>query len=672
MGVFANDVRYGKILGPNQRGFNRARWHSQLNQPGMDADDIRLLNAGLFFDDLLSYLRDEKKISEIGLTPYAIIRLTVALATFNLFQLLEAANNKLPKRAPQKTVLMSDLIEQTVELASGQRFTPDELLTGAGDGLKHMLRELLTANKSATQLAEDQADEKSLHEINQEFNKAILYQCAAEYWNDCVGNGYGIVSIGEDVKLLPFDKEIEIARTVSTYRRQNVTLQHQSALVEFWDNKLSQDEKKHLCQLKLVNRVSGRERIERIELGMKAKSLSANARAFAEKFSIRDGYYKHLLDEGLPKFKNISLKQVLDGWLVLHSLSLVIYDSFKALAELDAKGLLQYAPRIPARVLTSTFSKALSLTTDQATNLVNVFVFDPNSNCEVWTQPLVRLGHDFCLVIPCIHSVQLLRLAEGWMRQGGLDLNRKGPEFEKFCVDELKESIGQSPIKSSVILLDRSFRFSPPGENMEEIDIVIIVNKVVLLVEAKCILWPDDALQFSNYRDKVEQAVEQVVRKKHAAERNANEFAKKVRQLGFHLEPEFTVVACVLSNSAIYSGFPISGVAIVDLPILKAFFLNEHTKFESRQAGNVVRQHKISFYSDASEAEQVLSSYLLDPPQLSDTKASVKSRELVFPVAVGESGQLIQELYSVELDADEMLKRYGLASELGSSSVSDA
>ena len=661
MGVFANDVRYGKIPGPNQRGFNRARWHSQLDQPGIDADDIRLLNAGLFFDDLLSYLRDEKKISKIGLTPHAIIRLTVALTTFNLFQIHQAASIKFPEKAPRKPVLVSELIEQTVELASGQSFTPDELLTGAGDGLKHMLRELLTADTSATQLGEDQADEKSLSEINQEFNKAILYQCAAEYWNDCVGNGYGIVSVGEDVKLLPFDKEIEIARTISTYRRQNVTLQQQSALVEFWDNKLSQDEKRRLCQVKLVSRVSGRERIERIELGLKAKILSATARAFAGKLSIHNGYYKHLLDEGLPKFKNISLKQVLDGWQVLHSLSLVIYDSLKPLAEIDAKGLLQYAPRIPAHVLTSTFSKALSLTTDQAVNLISVFVFDPNTNCEVWTQPLVRLGHDFCLAIPCIHSVQLLRIAEGWMRQGGLDLNRKGPEFEKFCIEELKECIDQSPIKSSVILIDQSVRFSPPGENMEEID---IVNKVVLLVEAKCILWPDDALQFSNYRNTVEQAVEQVVRKKKALERNTNEFAKKVRQLGFDLEPEFTVVACVLTNSAIYSGFPISGVAIVDLPILKAFFLNEHIKFESRQAGNVVRQHKITFYSDASQAEQVLGSYLMDPPQLSDTKASLKSRELVFPVTVGESGQLIQELYTVELDADEMLKRYGLASEL--------
>lgn len=247
------------------------------------------------------------------------------------------------------------------------------------------------------------------------------------------------------------------------------------------------------------------------------------------------------------------------------------------------------------------------------------------------------------------------------MRQGGLDLDRRGPEFEQFCRENLNASLKKSPIKQSIIVLPESVRFKPTTEREEEIDIVILVADTVLLVEAKCILWPDDSLQFANYRDAVEKAVTQIIRKRDAVLRNYSSFRDRFTQLGYNTPTECNLVCCVLTNSPVYSGFPIEDVPIVDLSILVSFFKNEHVKVELRQFSKPVQRHVINFYIDAADASTILEGYLSDPPQLSNSKRCVKKREVIFPIESPTFSKLVHEMYAVEINVEEMLKRYELS-----------
>lgn len=660
MGKFARSVRRNKIAGPNQRGFSRSEWESLLSDASLDEDDRRLLHAGLFFDHLLCFLRAEKKLSELSITPQAIIRFVIAIATLNLFRITEETKMRAPDGERSPTLFVSEAMERTVELPSGQHFSPDELISGTGDGMKHMLRELLTAKAESERLTEYEADSIHVDAVNLEFNKAILYQCAVEYWNNCVGNGYGLTKHARGIALVPFDESLEIARTVSTYRRLNIALQDTMLVTEKWLHSWPRKLKERMCGIPLVCRISGTDRIEHIELGLNGKALSAASSSVAAKLWLQHSYYRSLLDEPLPNYSGFTLNQIILGWQLLQSLSVVIFDSFKPIEPRDVKRLLNFAPRIAKRSLCGTFAKALSIDRHRAELLINVFVFDPVRSQEVWFQPLVPHNDDLCLVLPCIYSVHLQRIVEGWMRQGGLDLDRRGPEFEKFCREDLAASLKESPIGKSVQLLDRPIRFKPSEEREEEIDIVVIVADTILLVEVKCILWPDESLQFANYRDTVEGAVEQIVRKRDAVARNYSSFSERLKQLGYNAPEKSTLVCCVLTNSAVYSGFPIDGVPIVDLSILGRFFENEHVKVEERQAGKSINRHSIAFYSDAKEAGCVLGQYLADPPQLTDTRRYVRKREIEFPVESPEHGKILHELYSVQIDVDEMRKQYGV------------
>jgi hypothetical protein len=82
------------------------------------------------------------------------------------------------------------------------------------------------------------------------FANMVLSLCV-----DCVGNSYGLVEHRDGLALVPFDRDREIARVVSTYRRLNYFMQDTTAVHECWNFKLPSAAKRKLCEIPLVSRV---------------------------------------------------------------------------------------------------------------------------------------------------------------------------------------------------------------------------------------------------------------------------------------------------------------------------------------------------------------------------------------------------------------------------------
>ena len=55
MGEFAKSVRYGKTPGPTQKRFNRTEWDSQISNSTLDAEDKRVLYAGLPYSHMHTF-----------------------------------------------------------------------------------------------------------------------------------------------------------------------------------------------------------------------------------------------------------------------------------------------------------------------------------------------------------------------------------------------------------------------------------------------------------------------------------------------------------------------------------------------------------------------------------------------------------------------------------------
>ena len=113
--------------------------------------------------------------------------------------------------------------------------------------------------------------------------------------------------------------------------------------------------------------------------------------------------------------------------------------------------------------------------------------------------------------------------------------------------------------------------FSPPGKRREEIDLVIMVPILCFLSKLNVFYGP--MIRF-NLRD-TERPLKrrwQNKRKREAVARHYTDFANRLAQLGYAPSASPNIVCCVLTNSAIFAGFPIERVPIIDLNILGDFF----------------------------------------------------------------------------------------------------
>ena len=121
MGEFARQVKNGTIHGPHTRKFKREDWEAHAWTEDTDFDDKRLAHAGIFFDDLLTFLRSEMRLSHLPLQPSAVMRLAVGLATWNYCRIAAQVQEKLPTPKPGETpiLIQSSLEGLQIPVATG-------------------------------------------------------------------------------------------------------------------------------------------------------------------------------------------------------------------------------------------------------------------------------------------------------------------------------------------------------------------------------------------------------------------------------------------------------------------------------------------------------------------------------------------------------------------------
>ncbi len=659
MGQFIKDVREYKVAGPNQRRFDRKIWQGIAAHPSTDAEDRALAEAGLYFDELLSAIRKRKALDDLPLPRDAAIRLVIAVATANLVILRDKM-----KRAPSgkdRTFHMAETLQETVELGSGDRFSPDELLGALGDGLKHVLRELVTRETGGADGDECAGTQEHVGAANEQLNVAILYDAAAAYWLDFVGHGYVLERREGGLVMRPSNKEMEISRIASSYRRRNIVFHHFVQMGQLWLRQFSPAMRRRLRGAPVVTKVHGSERIGGIDLGWKHGPMLSAVSGTAERILVITGPYQNMADSPLPGLGDLSLRQLLDAWLLVQSLTQSIYSGLSFKDE-SIKALWPLAPRIPIRILTATLVRALACSDDEAKAILAALTFEGKAGQEVWTQPLLRLGDDFLIVIPCVVTANLQRIADVWLRQWKIDLARKGPEFERYCMEQLELQKKGTVLDATAKVLGE-MNFNPPGASAEQVDLVVLIGDTILVVETKCVLWPEEPLQFANYRTTIDDAAGQVLRKREVVERHYAAFRACLRDRGVEAPETARIVCAVLTNSAVYVGFPVRGVPVTDLLILGAFFDNKHVKAEIRdQQGKSLEQHAVQFYGSPSDAGRALEGYLLKPPQLEDTLEAVKPRSVTLPIEHERFGRLIHETFQVEVDTRALLERGRAAS----------
>ena len=302
MGQFAEDVRQGMIAGPNERRFELPRWNAIVESGDADEADRELAVIGCFFDDLFKFLRSSIRLAELGVEPLAIVRWLAAHAGAGLMEVHSKSRFAKEVESGSRDMYINRLVQEKMEIGEN-RFSPDELLTGVGDGLKHSLRQLAHQKMAPGDVEINEVSYEQASEIHVEMNLAIVYQVAVEIWLDCKGNGYRLAKVDGGILISARDHHEERARAVSNYRRLTAELQEATTFLEYWSYRLPAAIRRKAVGIGLVTRIFGEEKISKIELGHNAEAQKNASAAVGSRVFLRNGHYGSFMSEVLPNFK---------------------------------------------------------------------------------------------------------------------------------------------------------------------------------------------------------------------------------------------------------------------------------------------------------------------------------------------------------------------------------
>jgi hypothetical protein len=626
----------------------------QASLKDQDGEDLSLAKAGLIFDELLNAIRAKKAVASLGLSPQLLARSAVALVNYNYHHI-----NQQSAFRPQAdgVIHTSEIHKIQFRTASGADFKPDELFSGLGDGLRYLLTDIFSATRiDDTVVTDDSMTEDDLGKIAAELHIAVQYHVLVDCWHECVANDYHLQERDGVLELVPRTPNLEIARIASTYRRSALALDSYLGFLRWWKYTLSRAQREQLCTIRLVNDLTiSDDKVEHISIGRAVRTVERHTSSVAALQEIELGPYRSMLDTPLPELDGLTLRQLLQGWQFLQSLASKLH-AFSTAGDREDTSFFSFAPLIRGKVLVAALSDALQVPRSQGVRLLKALTFTGKRAQELWAQPLVQSNSDFLVVIPCIHAIHLTRVLEAWMRQGGFSLDERGPEFESYCREELTRFQKRCPIGDSVHISERPVRFMTSAGIEEEIDLVIVVHDTILLLEVKCILWPDEAAQFANYRSTVEKATSQIQRKCAAVNDNYSAFSAALAKVAGGVSPGARILACVLTNSAVYAGFSFSNVPVIDLDILNVFFSGRHLSWQVWLGNAVSEESVIELYQSAPEAAPNLEGFLNDPPQLRRVKSNIEPRTVALELRNTNYKSLLMSTFEINIDAATELR----------------
>lgn len=650
MSVFVQKVQSGDIPQPTQNSFSLELWQQSFESISHPSDiEIHLYKTGKWIFNKLEKVRHKLAPLMLADIPREeLVRIFVGIANRDC----QLAGSALPPVDKDKTYLAEQLVGGRLkENLIGPPSRPDDLVLASVDGSRFPLIFALKSRKehvSKTTLPDGEILDraKGMMVLGQ------YYMSLEAYWLECLWNGWYVVSNESGDLLRPPKDNTAIIKEASIFRREVLSLEATNHVLHLWRNTLSEEIKKKLCARvpEIIIKGSGKKR--RFEIRSSSYNENVPPLTLIYRLLAQSDYYGSLLDLPVPKLSPVTLTKLFDAWEVIRALAEALLGTLPVRSDVfSVDKLLKYAPTVYMDQITDLLCKWLNISPAISTKVVKFLLYDPKPSCELWSKPLIKLGKESLALMmsPVLHG-NLFRTIELWMKEGELDLGERGYLFEEYAREELVDSINKSKILIDAEIYPGSLSVSC-DDSIEEIDIVLWVKNIVILIEAKCRLFPSEPLEFYNYFDTIKHAVEQIRRKTKAVIRNRKEFLQKIGLDKKFNDDDIQFLPVVLMNQPLAAGFPVNEIPVTDLLILERYIrdgkweqmITFNEKMQAHPGG--VRY----FYKTEAEARLKLKDYLLDPPQIRHYWQHIKPGFYPFPKLDSEDRGFYTATFEVEL-----------------------
>jgi len=234
-----------------------------------------------------------------------------------------------------------------------------------------------------------------------------------------------------------------------------------------------------------------------------------------------------------------------------------------------------------AKLLTSIAGWHLS----EAENALRLLTFDRvRSSLDIWSQPLIPIGKNDCILVPSIVlSLNLHRLFECHLAQWDIGFDERGTIFENDIRASLKSH--------GIPVVSMPLKFIASDGQPIELDVIALFDDFLLLIEAKCLRNPySHAQRYSAWKE-IQKGIKQVNRSKRVVQ---SDWATIRQFADIQLPPvplaADRVLGIVLTNIFTFTGMEVDGVRVADSMCLYKYLTDPDIKLhEISKPNGIVR-----------------------------------------------------------------------------------
>lgn len=627
---FIEQIRNSKIKHPTQVGFSLKKWENAFNKiQDKSKRDKNIYEAGKYFYDFLNKIRkaisqyDDKSVGREKL-----IRSYVGLINRDYIVGSEALKKQMRSNRDVKT--LKSLVD--IDLPVG----PNEMnvnvmnvIESSLDALKYPLSEAFNFEGEKSQGRID--DLKLLDNLRVKINFASLYNIISTFWSECLWNDW-FIKFDDDIEIIvPAKSDQHISRVISEHRWESLTSEMAYHTISFWE-KLPESKRMMLSSEQQIIGITKQKKKKTFDLG-KSDNEKDLVIGMAMAIAAEEIYWNDILEQPLPNYPDLKIRDLMKVWEILYSFGRVANNRLSTNIEvLKINTLVQYAPKFSLQELHSTLKKVTGFSKEKISKILDICSFDGDVRQDLWLKPIIPVGNDsFCALMPSLLVTNRIRLIESWMKEGGVDLDKRGYAFENHVRSDIKRAFKKSELMSDAYIHEKSMKFSD-GATEEEIDFICIIGSLIVVGEIKCSLFPTEPIEIYRFFQILESASEQASRKAEFVKNNIHKFLEKINgdvpPRGLN---EYKIEPIVMTNLTYGSGLELNNVPITDMRILLKYIKGEQSVFSSSSDDSNSRK-KTKFYSTQNEAEENFIPFLKNPLSVRLCKNFLDRKIEPFPI----------------------------------------
>lgn len=557
---FADKVRTGKIKSPLRPDFSLEKWKSASKETEFDK---KLELAGLIFHLQFSIIRqsvEEIKKANLPFSNAEFLQIFTGLANRDSFVLMKQMKDYIPKNL--ENFLDLELHEAIINNNPlNINLTISETVIGSIDGIYY---NILSHLKKTSKIDNSSISDEDIVEcIKTENIFSQLYNMFEQYWNSVLFEQVTF-SIVDNKILLESNDELMIPYLIADARRTQKELHGilnaQNIVKKVLENRYFLEFKNGFFSANKFNNLNQNKKsnLENCYFTFTEKGIS-------------------FLPKELPE-KDFNITDVIEVFLQLNAISTDILNNFPDNDEIlpsDHEKLKLFSPILDTQILIENLSLVTGKSEIIIKGIINFLTF-PNPRIkqkyrsDLWRTPLIEISDNELLFVldPILHPVGI-RCFEGWMGNAGVNLDQKGKPFEEFIKVNLNHVLESNKFIKNFHIMKRN-EISINGES-EEIDLLVVIDNLIIIGEAKCIVSSDSATSYWHSLETIKNASEQIERKNYFIKDNLKNVFKELK---WQFDPniQYIIQPIVITSNGIGAGYSFFDVPIIDTSILINYF----------------------------------------------------------------------------------------------------